>query len=189
MLDRTRDERVILVDEADRECGTMEKMAAHQAGELHRAFSVFIYDREGRWLLQKRASGKYHSGGLWSNTCCGHPRPGEDIRSAAQRRLLEEMGLVCKVEVGFQFLYRAELDHGLVEHELDHVFIGFSDAIPVPDEDEVEAWRYLDHGSVEMELQASPMHFTAWFRLCFRNAREFACARNTGGPREDSPGR
>ena len=189
MLDRTRDERVILVDEADRECGTMEKMAAHQAGELHRAFSVFIYDREGRLLLQKRASGKYHSGRLWSNTCCGHPRPGEDTRSAAERRLLEEMGLVCKVEVGFQFLYRAELDHGLIEHELDHVFIGFSDAIPVPDEDEVEAWRYLDHGSVEMELQASPKHFTAWFPLCFRRAREFAFVRNTGGPRAGTPGR
>src|SRR6185503_9661232 len=127
---RMTDEMVVLVDEDDREAGTGEKMAVHRSGRLHRAFSVFVVDGEGRLLLQRRAAVKYHSAGLWSNTCCGHPRPGETILAAATRRLKEEMGFECRLRPAFSFIYRAALDHGLTEHELDHVLLGSHDGAP-----------------------------------------------------------
>ena len=161
------EERVILVDEADRELGTEGKLRAHREARLHRAFSVFLFDAEGRMLLQRRAAEKYHSGGLWTNTCCSHPRPGEEVGAAARRRLEEEMGLRCELERAFTFVYRAELDDGLWEHEYDHVFIGSVDVDPEPDPAEVEGWRWVAVEEVEREMEAHPERFTIWFRIAF----------------------
>ena len=116
--------KVVLVDETDLETGTMEKMEAHLLGVLHRAFSIFIFNSKGEFLLQQRAQGKYHNGGLWTNTCCSHPNPGEDILKAASRRLSEEMGFQTSLSPAFTFIYKASFDNGLTEHEFDHVFTG-----------------------------------------------------------------
>lgn len=156
------EEQVIIVDELDRELGIEGKLAAHRSGVLHRAFSIFVRDRTGRILLQQRALGKYHSGGLWSNTCCGHPRPGEPIAEAARRRLGEEMGFACPIERLGTFTYRAELDGGLIEHELDHVFVGLFDGTPVPDPSEVAGWRWVEAGALAADLEESPTRYTAW---------------------------
>jgi isopentenyl-diphosphate Delta-isomerase len=161
------EDRVVLVDANDVEVGTEEKLPAHAAGVLHRAFSVFISDAGGRMLLQRRAVAKYHSGGLWSNTCCSHPRPGESTAAAAARRLREEMGIVCPLEPAFRFIYRAELDHGLTEHEYDHVFVGRFAGVPKPDPAEVDAWRWAAPAQIAAELQERPGDFTAWFHLAF----------------------
>ena len=162
------DEQVILVDERDRELGAGEKLQAHRDGALHRAFSVFIFDGAGRLLLQRRARGKYHSGGLWSNTACGHPRPGEATADAARRRLREEMGLECELEEAFGFIYRVRFDDGLHEHEFDHVFAGRFDGSPEPDPDpdEVCEWRWVDLPTLRADVAASPESYTHWFRLC-----------------------
>ncbi|HTF04267.1 MAG TPA: isopentenyl-diphosphate Delta-isomerase [Bacteroidia bacterium] len=161
----TKQEYVILVDANDNETGTAEKMEAHRSGTLHRAISVFIFNSEGKWLLQKRAEGKYHSGGLWTNACCSHPRPGEDTATAAHRRLQEEMGIRCDLNHAFAFTYRAELDHDLIEHELDHIFIGRTDAVPNPDPGEVSGWKYFSTQELETALKESPDQFTEWFKL------------------------
>jgi isopentenyl-diphosphate delta-isomerase len=161
------EEIVILVDEFDNETGVMEKMEAHRKGELHRAVSVFVFNSEGHWLLHKRASEKYHSGNLWTNACCSHPRPGEPEDEAAHRRLLEEMGLTCELKHQFSFRYRAELDHGLVEHELDHVYIGHTNALPDPDPEEVAEWKYVSTENLRNLLKQHPEHFTEWFKLLF----------------------
>jgi isopentenyl-diphosphate Delta-isomerase len=159
------DELVILVDERDREVGAVEKLRAHMDGALHRAFSVFIFDSTGRLLLQRRARGKYHSGGLWSNTACGHPKPGEATANAARRRLREEMGLDCELREAFEFIYRAELDGMLVEHEYDHVFVGVDDAEPAPDPSEVEAWRRVTMSELRRALAAEPQSYSYWLKL------------------------
>ena len=159
------DEQLIYVDEQDRELGSGGKMLAHQEGLLHRAFSVFVFDAAGRLLLQKRAASKYHSGGLWSNTACGHPRPGEETGAAARRRLREEMGLDCELSEAFAFRYRAEFDNGLVEHEYDHVFFGRHEGDPAPDPSEVEDWRWASPDELSRDLQANPQHYTYWLRL------------------------
>jgi isopentenyl-diphosphate Delta-isomerase len=159
------DEQVILVDERDRELGADEKLRAHREGTLHRAFSVFIFDGAGRLLLQKRARGKYHSGGLWSNTACGHPRPGEQTEAAARRRLREEMSLDCELREAFEFVYRAELDGALVEHEYDHVFVGKHDAEPAPDPAEVEGWRWVSMRELREGLREEPERYSYWLRL------------------------
>lgn len=161
------EEKVILVDDKDQELGLMEKMQAHREGALHRAISVFIFNSKGEWLLQKRAAGKYHSAGLWSNSCCSHPRKGEPLQQAAQRRLKEEMGLSCELKHRFSFIYKASLDAGLTEHELDHVFIGTSNDLPYPEPSEVAAFRYISAEQLQKELLASPDNFSAWFKLLF----------------------
>ncbi|MEX2571895.1 MAG: isopentenyl-diphosphate Delta-isomerase [Gemmatimonadota bacterium] len=171
------EERVVLVDEADVEIGTAPKLEAHVTGKLHRAISVFLLNSGGEMLLQRRASGKYHSGGLWSNACCSHPRPGERPEDAATRRLGEELGLATALEFAFSFVYRAELEDGLCEHELDHVFVGRIDAMPTPDAVEVEAWRWTAPDDIERELNEDPSRFTAWFPPAFgqlRSRRAFA---------------
>ncbi|HEV2765300.1 MAG TPA: isopentenyl-diphosphate Delta-isomerase [Pyrinomonadaceae bacterium] len=157
-------ERVILVDEQDRALGSAEKLSAHTEGRLHRAFSVFVFDRAGRVLLQRRARTKYHSGGLWSNTACGHPRPEETTADAARRRLGEEMGFRCELTEAFGFVYRAELDNGLVEYEYDHVLIGVFDGDPAPDPSEVEDWRRVSLAQLRRELRERPLEFTYWLR-------------------------
>jgi isopentenyl-diphosphate delta-isomerase len=158
-------EQVILVDEQDRELGSVEKLQAHREGALHRAFSVFVFDAAGRLLLQRRAAGKYHSGGLWSNTACGHPRPGEATAAAARRRLREEMGFDCELREAFDFLYRAELAGGLVEHEFDHVFVGRFDGEPAPDAEEVEGWRRATLEELREDLRRSPDEYSYWLRV------------------------
>ena len=159
------EDRVILVDAADHEVGSAPKLEAHRSGTLHRAFSVFVFDEAGTLLLQRRARTKYHSGGRWTNTCCGHPRPGEGTVVAARRRLREEMGFACPLTAVGAFTYRAEVGRGLVEHELDHVLVGRHDGVPVPDPAEVEAWRRDPVPVVLRALRRSPDHFTAWFPL------------------------
>jgi isopentenyl-diphosphate delta-isomerase len=158
-------EQLILVDADDRELGVGEKMEVHLAGALHRAFSVFVFDGRGRLLLQKRAADKYHSAGLWSNTACGHPRPGEATREAARRRLREEMGFDCELREAFEFIYRAELDGALVEHEYDHVFVGTHEGDPAPDPSEVEAWRRVSMSELRRDLRARPQLYSRWLKL------------------------
>lgn len=159
-------EHVILVNAADEPVGTMEKMEAHEKGVLHRAFSVFLFNAEGHLLLHQRALSKYHSGGLWTNTCCSHPRPGESVLDAAHRRLMEEMGMAADLSEAFSFLYRAELDHGMIEHELDHVVLGEAVVTPRPNPDEVEAYRYVALDALQDEVAANPERFTEWFKIC-----------------------
>lgn len=158
-------ERVLLVDSRDNVIGEAPKLQAHREGKLHRAISVFLFDHEGRILLQRRAAGKYHSAGLWSNACCTHPRPGESTWVAALRRLREEMGIESDLHFRFSFLYRAELDGGLIEHEVDHVFTGVTSSEPLPDPVEVSDWRWIESDELIAELAAKPDNFTAWFPL------------------------
>lgn len=163
---------VVLVDPNDREIGVMEKMEAHQKGLLHRAFSLFVFNSRGHWLLQQRAFDKYHSGGLWTNACCSHPRPNETTWEAATRRLQEEMGMYCQVKPLFQFQYRSQLDQGLIEHELDHVFMAYSDQMPQPNSSEVAAFRYVSMADLEHEISSHPERFTVWFRICFEQVKD-----------------
>lgn len=164
-------EHVILVDENDQQIGLMEKMEAHEKGLLHRAFSVFIFNDENQLLLQQRAKDKYHSGGLWTNTCCSHPREGESLLDAGKRRLHEEMGFSCPIETVFSFIYKAELDNNLIEHELDHVLIGNYNEAPKPNPDEVMDWKYVDLEWVVEDIKANPENYTAWFRIVFDNVK------------------
>ncbi len=159
------EDQVILVDEHDREVGTDAKLAVHQSGRLHRAFSVFVFDSGGRTLLQRRAATKYHSAGLWSNTCCSHPRPGEAVEPAARRRLAEEMGFDCALRLVSSFVYRSDLADGLIEHEFDHVFSGHFDGTPTPNAAEVDAWRWVDVQEVRADSDARPDRYTVWFGL------------------------
>lgn len=167
MMSTGANEQVVLVDEHDRAIGTMGKLEAHRSAVLHRAFSVFVFDGHGRLLLQRRAETKYHSGGLWSNTCCGHPRPGEHVADAASRRLGEEMGFTCALSPQFDFTYRADVGNGLTEHEFDHVFFGFSDNVPSPDPSEAGEWRYVEPAVLLNEIRSAPEQFTVWLRACF----------------------
>ena len=162
------EERVTLVDADDAVVGSEEKLRVHQTGALHRAFSVFVVDDEGRLLLQRRAKGKYHSAGLWTNTCCGHPRPGEDIRAAAERRLHEEMGISCRLSPRGSFIYQAALGNGLVEHELDHLFVGRFAGDPEPDPQEAEEWEWVPWPRVVEECAERPERFTVWLPIALR---------------------
>ena len=157
-------DRVILVDSEDRPIGTEEKLAAHEKGVLHRAFSVFVLNDRDEMLLQQRADGKYHSSGLWSNTCCSHPRPGEATGDAARRRLEEEMGFTCDVEPAFALVYRAEVGGGLIEHEYDHVLLARWNGDPTPDPGEVKGWRWVEPAELRREVRLNPERFTYWFR-------------------------
>jgi isopentenyl-diphosphate delta-isomerase len=159
------EEFVILVDAHDRELGTLEKMEAHRKGVLHRALSVILFNSKGEILLQKRAKSKYHSGGLWTNTCCSHPRPGELVADAASRRLKEEMGINLKLKASGSFTYRAELDKDLVEHELDHVFTGRFDGEPIINSHEVEDWKFISLKSLAEDVAQHPGHYTEWFKI------------------------
>lgn len=160
-------EYVILVDEQDRKLGLMEKIEAHEKGVLHRAFSVFILNHKNQLLLQQRALHKYHSGGLWTNTCCSHPRDGETNIEAAHRRLQEEMGMDAPLEKLLHFVYRAEFDNNMIEHELDHVFVGKCDANPVINPDEVEAYKWMDLDELKADIEKNPQLYTAWFKIIF----------------------
>lgn len=163
---------VILVDELDNETGVMKKMEAHKKAILHRAISVFIVNTKGEWLLQRRAFNKYHSNGLWTNTCCSHPFPGESNIEAAHRRLKEEMGLNADLNEIFQFIYVEELDNKLTEHELDHVFVGVTDKKPEINTNEVADWKYMDYNSLITSLEHSPEDYTVWFKKIVTRVNE-----------------
>lgn len=158
-------ENIILVDENDNPIGTMEKMEAHRKGVLHRAFSVILFNSSGEILLQKRSNKKYHSGGLWTNTCCSHPLPDESIENASRRRLKEEMGIDLQPQFAFKFIYKTDLDNNLIEHEFDHVFIGAFDGIPVINREEVDEWKFMNLHSLRMDMKRSPESYTEWFKL------------------------
>lgn len=162
---------VILVDEHDHELGTMEKLAAHQQGRMHRAISVYVFNSRDQLLLQRRAASKYHCGGLWTNTCCGHPLPSERSVDAAQRRLQEEMGLTCQLTETFEFSYRAELPGGLIEHEYGHIFFGCSDNQPAPATDEADGFMYCSMDEIQRGFVQTPQAYTPWFRLVFPTVR------------------
>ena len=160
-------ENVILVDEKDNQVGLMPKLEAHQKGLLHRAFSVFIFNSDYKLLLQKRASSKYHSGGLWTNTCCSHPRDGEDIIDAANRRLNEEMGIKTSLRKVFDFIYTAELDNNLIENEFDHVFYGVYDTDPILNKEEAEDYKWIDMETLKNDIENNTDQYTVWFKIAF----------------------
>ncbi|WP_149240451.1 isopentenyl-diphosphate Delta-isomerase [Dyadobacter sp. 32] len=161
------DDHVVLVNEQDDQIGLMQKLEVHQKGILHRAFSVFIFNSNHELLLQQRALGKYHSEGLWSNTCCSHPLPGETTAEAAVRRLDEEMGITAPLNFLYSFIYNAELDNGLTEHELDHVFWGMSDDLPVINTTEVGNYKYIAISELQKDLLENPDRYTEWLKICF----------------------
>jgi isopentenyl-diphosphate delta-isomerase len=162
-------EQVIVVDSRNRELGVMDKTEAHQKGVLHRALSVFIFNSKGELLIHRRASGKYHSSGLWSNTCCSHPRPGEKVGDAAVRRLQQEMGMSAPLTEIFNFIYKADLGNGLYEHEADHVFIGKTDVDPKPDATEVMEWKWMSPDAISGDMDTNPGNYTIWFQLIFKD--------------------
>ncbi len=165
-------EEVVLVDQNNNVIGYMEKMEAHEKGLLHRAFSVFIFNSNNELLLQQRAISKYHSGGLWTNTCCSHPRKNEKFIDAANRRLVEEMGMSVELEKAFSFTYKADLDHNLIEHELDWVFIGKSDDLPVINKEEVESYKYINFQDLVKDIDDNPDVYTEWLKICLNKVSE-----------------
>jgi isopentenyl-diphosphate delta-isomerase len=168
------DDHVILVDESDRPLGVEAKLAAHeQGGRLHRAFSIFIFDSAGRMLLQRRADGKYHFGGLWTNACCSHPRPGQDLLDSAHARLRHEFGFDVPLEKRFSFVYRAtDPSTGLTEHEFDHVLVGRFDGTPKPNPDEISQWRWVEPRALLEEVDQFPERYTPWFKLVLERVLE-----------------
>ncbi len=158
-------EQIILVDKKDNQVGVGEKLDVHIKGSLHRAFSVFIFNSKGEMMLQKRAVTKYHGGGLWTNTCCGHPRPGEDVVSAAMRRLKEEMGFSCYLQKMFDYVYKVKLDKGMTEHEFLHVYRGTFDGKPVLNSAEADGWKWVDVKELKNDIKTNPEIYTPWFKL------------------------
>ncbi|PJE46280.1 MAG: isopentenyl-diphosphate delta-isomerase [Sediminibacterium sp.] len=171
-------EQVILVNEADQELGFMEKMEAHEKAVLHRAFSVFIFNEAGEMLLQQRASIKYHSANLWTNTCCSHPKPGEGTKSAAHRRLQEEMGFDTPLEKAFDFVYKAPFDNGLTEYEFDHVFIGRYQGTIQPNPLEVKDYAFRTFENVDQLIATEPTQFTSWFLIAFPKVKAWWSQQN-----------
>jgi isopentenyl-diphosphate delta-isomerase len=164
---------VILVDDRDNETGIAGKLEAHRKGLLHRAFSVFVFNSKGELMLQKRADAKYHSGGLWSNTCCSHPFPGESSAAAAHRRLMEEMGFSTDLIECFSFIYKEKLDNDLTEHEYDHVFIGRTENAPSPNPQEVQDWKWMNMDELKQELDNNSPAYTVWLRIVFERVYEY----------------
>lgn len=163
-MELTGTKDVVLVDENDQVLGTMEKLKAHQEGKLHRAFSVIIFNDKGEMLIHKRASDKYHCGGMWTNACCSHPRIDEDTKDAALRRMQEEMGFTTSIDYIGKFIYRTEFENGLTEHELDHVFVGKFNGKPIPNPEEVEDYRYIAIDELKKEIKSHPEQYTVWFK-------------------------
>ena len=160
-------EKVILVDENDTQVGLMPKLEAHQKGLLHRAFSIFIFNSNHQLLLQKRAISKYHSGGLWTNTCCSHPREGEETINAANRRLIEEMGIKTNLRKVFDFIYKAELDNELTENEFDHVFYGIYNENPIINTEEADDFKWIDMETLNNDIAINGQNYTVWFKIAF----------------------
>ena len=170
-------QQIVLVNESDEPIGIMKKMEAHEKGLLHRAFSVFIFDSNGKMLLQQRAAEKYHGAYLWTNACCSHPLPGEDLMVAAQRRLQQEMGFTTELVEIFSFIYKAQVENNLVEHEFDHVFTGQYEGKILPDPHEVSGFYYERMDQVKYEIETTPGKFTAWFKIAFPQIEKWWRAR------------
>jgi len=162
------EEKVILVSEDDQQLGLMGKMEAHKKAILHRAFSIFVFNKKGELLLQQRALDKYHSPGLWTNTCCSHQRDGESNIEAGQRRIQEEMGFHCELKELFWFVYKAAFDNGLTEHELDHVMIGSYEDDPIINQEEVASFKWMPLEDVKKDMQEQPELYTEWFKIIFK---------------------
>ena len=158
-------EKLILVDEKDNPVGIEDKLKAHQEGKLHRAFSIFVFSSQKQLLLQQRALGKYHSASLWTNTCCSHPRPNEETLTAGHRRLKEEMGFDCELKELFSFVYRTDFENGLIEHELDHVLIGYYDKEPIPNPEEVQDYKWVDTDWLQKDMLENPDSYTFWLKI------------------------
>lgn len=161
------EEKVILVSEDDQQLGLMGKMEAHKKAILHRAFSIFVFNKKGELLLQQRALDKYHSPGLWTNTCCSHQRDGESNIEAGQRRIQEEMGFHCELKELFWFVYKAAFDNGLTEHELDHVMIGSYEDDPIINQEEVASFKWMPLEDVKKDMEDQPELYTEWFKIIF----------------------
>lgn len=168
-----REELVILVNEQDEQVGVMEKIEAHEKALLHRAFSVFILNENNEVMLQQRASEKYHSPLLWTNTCCSHQRVGETNIEAGGRRLMEEMGFEVELSDVFSFIYKAPFDNGLTEHELDHVMIGYYDGEPTINLEEVESWKWMSIEGIKLDMEQHPAVYTEWFKIIFSKFYHF----------------
>ena len=167
IFDPMEEEKVVLVDIQDQQIGSMGKMEAHEKAKLHRAFSVFVLNSKNELLLQQRAREKYHSPGLWTNTCCSHQRVGETNREAGARRMMEEMGMTVPLEELFTFIYKATFDNGLTEHELDHVMVGYTDDDPVINPEEVADFKWMEMEALQKDLTENPDHYTVWFAIIF----------------------
>ena len=167
------EEKVILVNEKDEQIGLMPKMEAHEKAVLHRAFSVFVFNKKNELMLQQRALSKYHSPGLWTNTCCSHQRDGESNLKAGKRRLQEEMGFITPLEEKTSFIYKAPFDNGLTEHELDHIMVGYYEGVPKINKDEVEAWKWMPLEDVKKGINERPELYTAWFKIIFDKFYQF----------------
>jgi len=161
------EEQVILVNERDEKIGLMPKLEAHQKGILHRAFSIFVFNDKNELMLQQRALNKYHSPGLWTNTCCSHQRDGETSLDAGKRRLEEEMGFTTPLRATNSFIYKAPFDNGLTEHELDHVLVGNYNGNPKINQTEVASWKWMTLEQVQKDIEINPDNYTVWFKIIF----------------------
>jgi isopentenyl-diphosphate delta-isomerase len=166
-------QEVILVNEKDEQVGVMEKMEAHRRALLHRAFSVFIFNTKGEMLLQQRSENKYHSAGLWTNACCSHPKPGEETKPGAIRRLNEELGFSTELKKIFDFIYKSGFDNGLTEYEFDHVFVGDYNGAINPRKEEVSDYCFMSLDEIEKSLQLKPENFTAWFHIALPKVKSW----------------
>ncbi|MCC7318590.1 MAG: isopentenyl-diphosphate Delta-isomerase [Bacteroidales bacterium] len=166
-------EFVVLVDANDNDIGTMEKMEAHEKAVLHRAFSIFIFNTKGEMLIHQRAFSKYHTPGLWTNACCSHPRLGETLQQATSRRLREEMGMEADIKKIFDFVYKADVGQGLIEHEFDHVFVGTTDVLPNINREEVETYSYIKMDDLRNDINMHPEKYTVWFKIAFDRVEEY----------------
>jgi isopentenyl-diphosphate delta-isomerase len=176
-------EYLILVDKNNQQLGRMEKLLVHKLGLLHRAFSIFIFNTKGELLLQQRADKKYHSGNLWTNTCCSHPRFGEETNKAVERRLQEEMGMNCQTRFAFSFIYKAKFENGLTEYEYDNVYLGISDDLPNPETSEVKNWKYIAIDQLESDIDHNPGHYTEWLKIALPKVKRLfndSFVKNTG---------
>ncbi|NJX14651.1 isopentenyl-diphosphate Delta-isomerase [Tamlana crocina] len=168
-----KEEQVILVNEKDEQIGLMAKMEAHEKALLHRAFSVFVFNDKNELMLQQRALHKYHTPGLWTNTCCSHQREGESNIEAGKRRLMEEMGFVTDLEESISFIYKAPFDNGLTEHEYDHILLGKYNGEPNINPDEVASWKWMALEDVKTDIAKKPENYTAWFKVIFDKFYEY----------------
>lgn len=157
--------QIILVDKNDNEIGTEEKLKTHQQGKLHRAFSILIFNSKNELLIQKRAKTKYHTPGLWTNTCCSHPRKGKNIKEEAKKRLKQEMGFDCELKEIFTFIYKAKFKNRLTEHEYDHVFTGQFDGTPKPNPNEADDYKWISLEKLKKDIKKSPEKYTPWFKI------------------------
>ena len=157
---------LILVDNNDNEIGLMEKLSVHKEGKLHRAFSIFIFNSKEQLLLQQRADDKYHSSGLWTNTCCSHPVNSEPINVTVKKRLMEEMGINCDTDFQFSFIYKTGFENGLIEHEFDHVYFGKSDDLPILNMHEAKGWKYMNLEKLQKSIFKNPEKYSEWLKVC-----------------------